>query len=161
MTITNFSLTHVGVDGTLIKLCLLLIRMVRHIILMRTWLILLQNFKNILGHNSEVCVFPDDVVLPSLSEIQASALTNSFTEAEVFNTMKKMSKNRSLGPDGFPSEFYLSTWHIFGPEVTNDSLYFFDFLKLPRIVNAAAICLVPKVQNSSEMKHFRPISIVL
>lgn len=115
-------------------------------------------FKNTLGQEEVVAEIPNDIELPCLNESLASSLSTPFSSEDVFRTIKKLAKGKSPGPDGFSVEFYLSTWHIVGPVVTKGILYFFESLKLPRIVNAAAICLVPKQNNPSEMKHFRPIS---
>ena len=99
-----------------------------------------------------------DLDLPSIPHDEASMLLKPFSSADVLNTLSSMPKNRSPGPDGFPVEFFIASWCIVGQDVTKAILYFFDSLKLPRIVNVAALCLIPKQKNPSLMQHFRPIS---
>lgn len=69
-----------------------------------------------------------------------------------------MAKNKCPGPDGFTSEFLLTAWPIIGADITSAVLSFFDTLALPRMVNSAALALIPKVANASHMHQFRPIS---
>lgn len=120
--------------------------------------VVVSYFKNILGSDGFVQSIPEDLELPSISELQASKLVEPFSEKDVLYALQHMAKNRSPGPDGFLAEFFISTWHIVGQDVTRGILHFFESFYMPRIINAAAICFVPKLDNASEMKHFRPIS---
>ncbi|XP_074363679.1 uncharacterized protein LOC141704334 [Apium graveolens] len=115
-------------------------------------------FKSLLGNVTEVGNFPDSLTLPLISDLKAERLCAAFSAQDVLTTLKSMAKNRCPGPDGFSVEFFLGSWPIVGEEVTKGILYFFQTLSLPRIVNSAAICLVPKIENPTEMHHFRPIS---
>ena len=56
------------------------------------------------------------------------------------------------------SNFFLAAWPVIGRDVTQSILFFFDSLKLPRIINSVALTLVPKCDNPSRMEQFRPIS---
>lgn len=120
--------------------------------------IVVSYFEDILGKCSEVNPFPEDLSLPVLSDDQAVDLIAPFSARDIFSVFKKMPKNRSPGPDGFTAEFYIACWDIIGPDVVKGLQYFFDTMNLPRIINSAAICLVPKVQQPSCMGQFRPIS---
>lgn len=115
-------------------------------------------FKNLLGTSSETQPIPDNIVLPTLSVEQQSHLCTPFSPDEVLCCFKNMAKNKSPGPDGFTTEFFISSWATVGPEVTNGVLYFFSSLNLPKIINATALALVPKQENPTKMNHFRPIS---
>jgi hypothetical protein len=52
----------------------------------------------------------DDI--PQLSEEENVLLTANFTEEEVFQVITQMEHNKSLGPDGFPAEFYQKNWDV-------------------------------------------------
>lgn len=56
-------------------------------------------FHNTLGTFVEVMDFPEDISLPAISGTQFGILLASFTQEVVFKTLKKITKNRSLGPD--------------------------------------------------------------
>lgn len=115
-------------------------------------------FQDILGQTKQVIDIPDTITLPSLDDSQSQFLSRDFSEEEILFTLKKMAKGRSPGPDGLTVEFYLKAWHIIGTDVSQAILFFFDTLYLPRIINSAAIALVPKVQQPTMMSQFRPIS---
>lgn len=115
-------------------------------------------FKSLLGCHKEVNQFPDDLAINSISDEAIQRLVKPFNATDVFNTLKKMAKSKSPGPDGLTPEFFLSAWSIIGEEVVDSVLYFFKSFQLPRIVNSAAIALVPKIMNPSHMSHYRPIS---
>lgn len=115
-------------------------------------------FKNSLGSSSDVDNIPVNINLPSISSAQASLLTAPFTNEDIRRVFCNMAKNKCPGPDGFTAEFYITTWSIIKEEVCNAVHYFFNTLHMPRIVNSAAIALVPKEANPSVMSQFRPIS---
>lgn len=115
-------------------------------------------FQSLLGSNKEVIDLPVDVQLPCLNSTIARELEKEYTGAEVFETLKKMAKGKSPGPDGFTVEFYIHAWSCVGQDVTKAVLYFFDTLYMPRIINSAAITLVPKVAQATKMAQFRPIA---
>lgn len=115
-------------------------------------------FSNLLGQIHEVGEFPTDLSLPCLSENQRSLIEAPFKEDDVLQTLKSMAKNRCSGPDGLSVEFFLTAWSIIGKDVAKGILFFFETLKMPRIVNATAIALIPKHVAATKLQNFRPIS---
>lgn len=85
-------------------------------------------------------------------------LTRDVSDKEFFSVFKSMPKNKSPGPDGYTSEFYLAVWEIIGVSDTFAVKEIFHTEKLLKQVNATAIVLVPKVQHSSRISEYRPIS---
>lgn len=69
-----------------------------------------------------------------------------------------MARNRSPGPDGLTAEFFLTAWSVVGADVVKGILYFFQSNELPRIINATALALIPKVECPTNMSHYRPIA---
>lgn len=53
---------------------------------------------------------------------------------------------------------FKSAWSVIGGDVTKAIQYFFDSAHMPRIVNSAAITLVPKQDDPTKILQFRPIS---
>lgn len=115
-------------------------------------------FSDLLGHPHPVSDFPENLPVFQISDSQANDLQQPFAPADVFNTIKAMSNNKSPGPDGFTVEFYISTWDILGEDVTNAVLHFFNSLHLPRIINSTALALVPKCSTPTSMNDYRPIA---
>lgn len=117
-----------------------------------------NHFKNLIGTENPVLPFLDDLNVPQLSPSQAEYLARPFTSGDILDTLKSMPKNKSPGPDGFTSEFFIASWQIVGPDVEKAVLHFFNTGHMPRIVNSAAVSLVPKIENPSYLKDYRPIS---
>lgn len=115
-------------------------------------------FKGLFGSSNSVVPIPDNLLLPGLSAAQSQFLSRPFTAKDVFESMKSMPRGKSPGPDGFTTEFFLTAWSIVGTDVENAVNYFFRTGYMPRIINSAAVALVPKVQNPTSMRDFRPIS---
>lgn len=120
--------------------------------------IVVNHYANLLGSCVPVESIPEDISLPMLTADQQTFLEKHFTDADVLNVLSKMGKNKSPGPDGFTPEFFISTWSIIGKDVTKGILHFFNSLEMPRIVNSTAIALVPKIDNPTNVNHYRPIS---
>lgn len=53
--------------------------------------------------------------------------------------------------------FFFKCWHIVGGDVVKAIHFFFEQLELPRMVNAAAIALVPNQDAAYLMSQLRPI----
>lgn len=115
-------------------------------------------YKDLLGSSTEVIELPEDLDLPTISDIHTENLIKPVDQEEIFQTFKHMAKSKCPGPDGFTTEFFLSTWAITGEDVCKGIKHFFDTLHLPRIINSAAIALIPKSSNAASMNHYRPIS---
>lgn len=117
-----------------------------------------EYYQSILGSSTPVTDFDDEVNLPLLTDTQKAYLTAPFSPVEVLRAFKAMAKNRSPGPDGFSTEFYLTAWNVVGADVVRGILHFFQTNDMPRIINATAIALIPKVDCPANMSHYRPIS---
>lgn len=115
-------------------------------------------FKSLMGASRVVRPIPDDLNFPKLTASQSHLLSRDVTSEEILSTFNSLAKNKCPGPDGFTSEFFLSTWNTVGHDVTSALISFFNQLALPGIVNSAALALIPKVANASSMTQYRPIS---
>ena len=77
---------------------------------------------------------------------------------QVIEVLFAMPNNKSLGPDGYPAEFFKTTWPIIADDfaVAVQSVFRFGFL--PKGVNSTIVALIPKKLDSLEMKDYRPIA---
>ncbi|KAM0835448.1 hypothetical protein ACQ4PT_062915 [Festuca glaucescens] len=96
-----------------------------------------------------------------LPHVDLAGLEAHFGEEEVWATIKTMTSNKSLGPDGFSWEFYKCCWAVITVDVLTalNAIFqgkdqFFDGL------NTAFITLIPKKDLAAEMKDYRPISLL-
>ncbi|XP_033143356.1 uncharacterized protein LOC103862645 [Brassica rapa] len=59
-------------------------------------------------------------------------------------TLFKMPKSRTPGPDGFPCEFFQATWSFIGEEVLKAVHYFFRAPFMSTALNSTSLVLIPK-----------------
>ncbi|KAJ4793535.1 RNA-directed DNA polymerase (reverse transcriptase)-related family protein [Rhynchospora pubera] len=86
-------------------------------------------------------------------------LTAPITENEVLDVIASWPNNKSPGPDGFTGEFF----KFFAADITPDLTLTLNFaLQHGSLspINSSHIILIPKLDNPTEPKDFRPISIV-
>ncbi|KAL0159537.1 hypothetical protein M9458_043262, partial [Cirrhinus mrigala] len=106
----------------------------------------------------EKSFFLDD--LPKISEESNKELECSLTLGELYKALQDMECGRALGVDGLPVDFLKVLWPEIGGdllEVFNDSL-----LKggLPLSCRRAVITLLPKKGDLTEIKNWRPVSLL-
>ena len=112
---------------------------------------------------------PDSFQGASLDELQSllgfrctmedcSKLEEEVSEEEIRKVLFAMPSNKSLGPDGFPREFFTTAWSIIAPDfiVAVRSIFRYGFL--PKWINSTTLALVPKKIDSMEMRDYRPIA---
>lgn len=71
----------------------------------------------------------------------------------------QMNPSKAPGPDGFPPGFYQQYWPIIGEDITISILKFLNCGGSIEDFNETFICPIPKVNDASTMRNFRPISL--
>lgn len=92
------------------------------------------------------------------SEADITALQKPVQEEEIVTTLFAMPKDKCPGPDGFPLEFFTSTWSTVGPEVVEAVREFFRNGRLLKDLNTTFIALIPKTPEACSLGDYRPIS---
>ena len=121
----------------------------------------LNYFQGMIGTNvstSSSVVSLQNILGKSISAEESELLVAPITDAEIHAAMKSINPNKSPGPDGFTSHFYIATWDIVGDDVLKAVHSFFSSAKLLREINATYIALVLKISNPTLVKDYRPIS---
>eukprot|EP00253_Pinus_taeda_P016842 PITA_16842 len=81
------------------------------------------------------------------------------TEEELLSAMKSFKKDRSLGPDGWPIEFFIHFYDLF----KSDLLHMVEASRMSGNIHSALtstfIALIPKKQGSASLHDYRPISL--
>ena len=71
-----------------------------------------------------------------------------------------MDRNKALGPDGFPAEFYQQFWDV----IKGDLMQMFHDLHNGDIhlfsLKFDAITLLPKTQEANKIQQYRPICLL-
>jgi hypothetical protein len=81
-----------------------------------------------------------------------------FSDEEIADALFQMSPLKAPGPDGFPVHFFQRHWGTMKSDVIAIVNFFCDGL-IPEGINDTVIVLIPKIQNSKELKDFHPISL--
>jgi hypothetical protein len=92
---------------------------------------------------------------------QLQDLDAMFTEEEIWRVVKDLHLDRAPGPDGFIGAFYQRAWPIIKGDILAGlyKLSVRDGRGFARL-NRALITLIPKKQDATEVKDYRPISLV-
>jgi hypothetical protein len=90
--------------------------------------------------------------------VELSALSDRFTEAEVWSVIKSWPPDKTSGPDGFSARFLQAAWHIIHPDLMRafDAFWWLDMRNI-HDVNGALMVLLP---NSSK-DEFEGLSVNL
>lgn len=95
---------------------------------------------------------------PCLNEQQKVELCGEVTDEEIHNAVFGIDMDKALGPDGFSSGFFRSSWNIVKEEISEAVRDFFSTGKLLKQVNTTIITLVLKVDCPNTVGDYRPIS---
>ncbi|XP_026410996.1 uncharacterized protein LOC113306253 [Papaver somniferum] len=87
-------------------------------------------------------------------------LEKEFTEEEVFDVIKHFEANKFPRPDGFSMEFYKSCWHIIKSDFMKVMGEFYCRGTWDWRSNCSFVSLIPKKEDSSTSKDFRPLSLL-
>ncbi|KAF5477110.1 hypothetical protein F2P56_003783, partial [Juglans regia] len=118
----------------------------------------LNYFQQFLSTHSNVeQVDLSSLIQCSISEDNNVALSRAPSEAKIYDALKSIPKESSLGPDGFGSGFYLSCWGLIKDDVIDTD--FFSGSTLPRFYTASFLVLIPKVDDPKSFNKFYPISL--
>ncbi|XP_024010658.1 uncharacterized protein LOC112086111 [Eutrema salsugineum] len=92
------------------------------------------------------------------SQAESASMIEEITDEEVMKVVFSMPNDKSLGPDGYTSEFFKGAWAIVGRDVIVAVQSFFRFSFLPKGVNSTILALIPNKNDAKTMKDYRPIS---
>lgn len=118
----------------------------------------LDHMRSILGTQATVEGFDPTVLYEN--DPNLNALADPFTEHEIENIVFHLANNRASGPDGLPSEFAKTYW----AEIKHDIIGLLHDFHNEEIdltpLNTANIVMIPKRHDATDLKDFRPISII-
>jgi hypothetical protein len=102
----------------------------------------------------------DELDFDMISEEEQALLERKFDREEVLQVVKDLQGDKALGPDGFTMAFFQKCWSV----LEEDIMGFFEevhtYCKFERSLNASFIALIPKKQNATNIRDFRPISLI-
>ena len=94
-----------------------------------------------------------------VSQVTAPGLITPITLCEIESALKSFKKDRILGLDGCPVEFYLHFFELLG----NELLHAIECGRTSRYItpslNSTFMALIPRKDKPSTFADFRPISL--
>lgn len=95
-----------------------------------------------------------------LSADVSDSLIAPFLIEEVYAALLSCNQFKAPGPDGFNFFFYRKAWDVLKDDFMSLFHAFSNSSSIPSDLNHSFLVLIPKVQGSSELKDFRPISLI-
>ncbi|GLT61308.1 hypothetical protein SLA2020_340270 [Shorea laevis] len=74
--------------------------------------------------------------------------------------VKGMNRDKAPGPDGFSMAFFQDCWDVLKSDIMGVFHDFHAHSKFVKSLNATFIALIPKISGATDLKDFRPISLV-
>jgi hypothetical protein len=102
----------------------------------------------------------DNLEFDRLNGEEAAGLEIPFEEKEVWEVIKGMDRDKAPGPDGFSMAFFQDCWEVIKEDFMAVFEEFYTRGKFVKCINSTFISLIPKIQGATEVKDFRPISLV-
>ena len=95
-----------------------------------------------------------------IGDMERVWIERKFERGEILQVVSDLDGDKAPGPDGFSMAFYHHCWRV----VEKDDLAvfeeFFHHCKFEKSLNATFIALISKKNDASNLRDFRPISLV-
>lgn len=98
--------------------------------------------------------------LPSLTKTQRESLDSSVLFEELTDAVKQMKAGRAPGIDGLSVDFFKAMWNYIGRDLYEVIQECFKEKRLPTSCQRAVLTLLPKKGDLSDLKNWRPVSIL-
>jgi hypothetical protein len=119
----------------------------------------LRFFKYLFCSSQPVINSTDEDVVNSLDDTAIAELVKPVTKKEVYDALMSMKSYKVPGPDGFQPIFFKLFWEVVGDDLWNFVRSVFDKGEYDTKVCETLIVLIPKGENQTTFKDFRPISL--
>ena len=95
-----------------------------------------------------------------IGDMERVWLERKFEREEILQVVSDLEGDKAPGPDGFTMTFYHHCWRVVEKDILAVFEEFFQHCKFEKSLNATFIALIPKKNDASNIKDFRPISLV-
>ena len=96
----------------------------------------------------------------TVTEEHNMVLMQPLTMEEVKKAMKNLPAGKAPGVDAVPAEFYQDLWEEIGADIFNFAAESIEQAHISAEMNVSKIALLPKTEDRSRIKNFRPISLL-
>jgi exonuclease III len=102
----------------------------------------------------------DGLPLDSIRAGDRAWLERKFDKEEILQVLHSSQGDKAPGPDGFTMGFFQKCWNVVEADVLAVFEEFHEFCAFEKSLNATFLALIPKKQNASHIRDFRPISLI-
>ena len=119
-----------------------------------------QFYKNLYKETEGWRLFVEGLEFDRIGGMEKVWLERKFEREEILQVISDLEGDKAPGPDGFTMAFYHHCWRVVEKDVLAVFEEFFQHCKFEKSLNATFIALIPKKNGASNIKDFRPISLV-
>ena len=87
-------------------------------------------------------------------------LERRFEKEEILLVVNELAGDKAPGPDGFSMTFFHNCWRVVESDVLAVFEEFYHISTFEKSLNATFIALIPKKNDASNIRDFRPINLV-
>ena len=95
-----------------------------------------------------------------IRDLERVWLERKFEREEILQVVSDLEGDKAPGPDGFTMAFYQHCWRVVEKDVLVVFVEFFHHCMFEKFLNATFIVLIPKTNDASNIRDFRPIRLV-
>lgn len=106
------------------------------------------------------CPSLDKLEFSMIDEADADLIEKQFNKAEVKAAVFDLGGEKAPRPDGFPLSFFQIFWENIKEDVMNFMNEFHERGKLSKHIGASFITLIAKKAGATNIRDFRPISLI-
>ena len=119
-----------------------------------------QFYKNLYKETEGWRPFVEGLEFDRIGNMERLWLERKFERDEILQVVSDLDENKAPGPDEFTMAFYHHCWRVLEKDVLAVFEEFFQRCKFEKSLNATFIALIPKRNDASNIRDFRPISLV-
>ena len=119
-----------------------------------------QFYKNLYKETEQWRPFVEGLEFDRIGNMERLWLERKFERDEILQVVSDLDENKAPGPDEFTMAFYHHCWRVVEKDVLAVFEEFFQRCKFEKSLNATFIALIPKRNDASNIRDFRPISLL-
>ena len=119
-----------------------------------------QFYKTLYKETEEWRPFVEGLEFDQIEGIKRDWLEWRFEREEILRVVKELEGDKAPSPYGFTMAFYHHCWGVVERDVLAVFEEFYQHSKFEKSLNATFIALIPKKKVASNIRDFRPISLV-
>ena len=117
-------------------------------------------YKNLYQESEEWRPLVEGLEFDQIDGSERGWLERRFEKEEILLAFNELAGDKALGPDGFSMAFFHHCWRVVESDVLVVFEEFYHHSKFEKSLNATFIAFIPKKNDASNIRDFRPISLV-